>query len=280
MDKLKAFGLELYYFFTSRVFFKHLALMTGLSVILGFLLFWGMGRYTLQGDSVSVPDLRKQSLQRAKDLLSASDLRLVVSDSSYDDKLPAMSIIEQTPKPGSSVKRSRTIYVKINQQNPPEMSLYYQDIIGHPLPTVKRKLAEGMKLKLNVKYTAGRAKNTVAQLSYKGKVIFRDIEDSRSRPPKEAVKIPQGATVDLLVYQGGDAENKTVPDMLCQTFGKAEGIIRMNKFNLGQVQLGPNIRDTLAAFVRRQDPVGGEQISMGGAINIWLVAEKPAGCED
>lgn len=280
-NKFKAFFLEIYYFLSSKIFLKNVAIMLGISMGGILLLFWVLSKYTLQGDYVKVPDLQKQSLQRASDLLELSELRIIVSDSSYDSKLPASTILEQIPAPGSKVKRNRTIYVKINQRAAPEVSISYSDIVGKPLQSVKRKLSGVYKLRVQVRYTKGRAKNTIAQLSYDGKVIFRDMEmTGRTVAPKEPYRIPQGATVELLVYEGKEAENKTVPDVTCLEYGKAEGIIRMSNFVVAEIRVSGAVTDSSKAIIRRQDPLGGEKMSMGGGINLWLDVAPVAGCEE
>ena len=51
---------------------------------------------------VQVPDLRKQTQEKAEEMLAASQLTGDVT-TEYDDTIPEGSVISQTPQPGTSV---------------------------------------------------------------------------------------------------------------------------------------------------------------------------------
>ncbi len=70
--------------------------------------------YTRHNDSVVVPTLTGLSQQEATTLLQFNDLGMEVIDSVYNETMAPGVILESVPKSGSSVKRSRTIYVTVN----------------------------------------------------------------------------------------------------------------------------------------------------------------------
>jgi len=70
---------------------------------------------TNHGQKIEVPNLAKLDAFQAEQVLNDKDLRMVVLDTlDYDKNYPPLTILEQDPTPGSSVKENRKIYVKIN----------------------------------------------------------------------------------------------------------------------------------------------------------------------
>ena len=81
--------------------------------ILICLVVWLRG-YTQHGVEVEVEDVRGMVEAEAEPLLAAQGLRLIVVDSTYSDKVPFGTIVEQDPKPMSHAKHGRAVYVTIN----------------------------------------------------------------------------------------------------------------------------------------------------------------------
>ncbi len=106
-------------FIKSRVFFINLAIAL---VVLG-LLFGGAGKflswYTNHGEFIVLPDLSKKSLTDVEGLLQEKGLKYVIIDSSYDEKLPPRTVINQIPYVGAHVKSGRNIYLYITSTVPP-----------------------------------------------------------------------------------------------------------------------------------------------------------------
>ena len=84
--------------------------------------FW-MARFTHHGESIEVPDVKGMVLSDAEYSLTRVELQAVVSDSGYDRKLPAGSVLEQLPAGGSRVKSGREIYLTINSGRTPTLAL-------------------------------------------------------------------------------------------------------------------------------------------------------------
>jgi beta-lactam-binding protein with PASTA domain len=281
MNVIKSFFREAYYFVSSKIFWKYFGgIVAFLSVFL-LLLFWILNWYTMHGEFIEVPKLKGKSVAEADKLLRPLGLVYVVSDSAYNPDLTPGTILEQTPKEQSKVKESRTIYLIVNRSNPPDIMIAYSDVIGRPLKEVERRF-QALGLRVGKKeYIEGRAANTIAMVKLGRQLLFKEVDaERREKAPKEPQKVPQGSVVDLVLYKGNDAEAKEVPDLVCQTFGRAEGMIKMHKFVLGQVNVEPNVRDTLRAYVRQQDPPAYMRVSMGSGVSVWLSSEKPKACEE
>lgn len=86
-------------------------------VLLGLAL-WRLNVYTRHGQAISVPDIKKMSIENATALLARQNLRCEIIDSIYHpDAIPG-SVIDQTPPEGSLVKENRIVFVTINARSP------------------------------------------------------------------------------------------------------------------------------------------------------------------
>ena len=84
--------------------------------------FW-MNRFTHHGERIEVPDVKGMVLSDAEYALSHAELEAVVTDSGYNRKLPAGTVLEQIPASGSHVKSGREIYLTINSGQTPTLPL-------------------------------------------------------------------------------------------------------------------------------------------------------------
>ena len=66
-------------------------------------------RYTEHGTEVEVPNIRGMVVTEAEPVLAQQELRLTVIDSTYSDKVPFGTIVEQDPKPDSHVTDARSM---------------------------------------------------------------------------------------------------------------------------------------------------------------------------
>ncbi len=102
-------------FLFSKVFWKQILIMAVLTVILVVGVYFWLLSYTRHGQQIEVPDLNGLKVEKAKKLLRQNQMELVILDTlEYDPDMPAFSVRDQNPSPGSAVKPGRKIYVKIN----------------------------------------------------------------------------------------------------------------------------------------------------------------------
>lgn len=280
---MKSFFKFLYYFLSSKLFLKNIGMMIGIALLSFVLLFWLiLPSYTRHNESIEVPDIKGLSVKNAERQLKSRKLRLVVTDTIYNAKRNPGIILKQSPEANSRVKPNRSIYLTVNANSAPPVNIYYNEIIGRPLNFVEKKFkALGLKIG-QLKYVDGGGENTVAAAYTKDKtLIFKEADPSKGeRRPKQPYQLKQGDKVDLELYKGKDSGKKLVPDLSCKTFSEAEFIIKGNAFYLGTVSYGPNIIDTMNAYVVRQSPSAASRASMGAGIDIWLLAEKPEVCQE
>ena len=113
----------------SRYLWLNLAAMLALIVGLAIGAQIVMGIYTHHGESIALPDVRKHSFQQAVNALEDLGMEVVVTDTGYVKSLPPGTILEMTPAPGTHVKSGRIIYLTINADNTPTITL--PDIIDN-----------------------------------------------------------------------------------------------------------------------------------------------------
>ena len=124
MDTKEFFGK-----FKSKYLWGNLLAMALTVVLLCVGVKFGLDIYTHHGEGVPVPNLTGMTFNNAAHLLDSNGLRIVVSDSGYNKRLPADCILAQSPGEGTSVKKGHTIYVTVNSPSSPTVTI--PDIIDN-----------------------------------------------------------------------------------------------------------------------------------------------------
>lgn len=109
--------------FRSKYLWGNLLAMALTVVLLCVGVKYGLDIYTHHGEGVPVPNLTGMSFNSAASLLDRNELRIVVSDSGYNKRLPADCILAQSPGEGTSVKKGHTIYVTVNSPSSPTVAI-------------------------------------------------------------------------------------------------------------------------------------------------------------
>ena len=84
---------------------------------------YGLDAYTHHGEFVEVPKIEGMVYERARALIEERGLNLMVTDSGYNKRLPANSILVQNPGSGLKVKEGHTIYVTVNSPSSPSFAI-------------------------------------------------------------------------------------------------------------------------------------------------------------
>lgn len=107
--------MKLFKFLVSKAFFRSVIIALVLAVVGAFLVLQWLKNTTNHDQKIAVPELTQLDTDAALEVLSKSNLQMVVLDTlEYDKNLPAYTILEQDPKENTFVKEARKIYVKIN----------------------------------------------------------------------------------------------------------------------------------------------------------------------
>lgn len=113
----------------SRYLWLNILAMLLLMVVIALCVHITLNIYTHHGESISVPDVRKQSLESAQRSLENRGFIVEVNDTGYVKNLPSGVILEQMPAAGTRMKSGRVVYLTINSANSPTLAL--PDIIDN-----------------------------------------------------------------------------------------------------------------------------------------------------
>ncbi|MFE3847603.1 PASTA domain-containing protein [Flavobacterium sp. LB3P45] len=155
-------------YLTSRVFFLQALSALAIIAVLGYLFMHWLTFTTDHGHEITVPDLRKLTVEQVEEKLDALDLDYVLLDSvDFRNEFPKFSVVEQDPLPGAKVKVGRKVYIKINASG--FSSVKIPDLIEktyrEAVPTLKALgLEEG-----TITYIPNLGKDMVLEMRYKGR---------------------------------------------------------------------------------------------------------------
>ena len=92
----------------------NILLMVAASVVLVFILIFGLDLYTRHGKTVTVPDLRGKTVAEMKRILDEAGLDYEINDSTFSRTAIPGTVREVFPEPGSQVKAGRILFIAIN----------------------------------------------------------------------------------------------------------------------------------------------------------------------
>ncbi|MBP5799189.1 MAG: PASTA domain-containing protein [Prevotella sp.] len=140
--------------FLSGYLLGNLLAMVVVIVLLCFGVKYGLDWYTHHGQGIVVPKVEGMTYMKAYTLVEQNGLRIMVTDSGYNKRLPANCILAQSPGEGTKVKEGHTIYVTVNSPSSPSFAI--PDVVDNSsLREAEAKLmAIGFKL-LPPKYVPG-----------------------------------------------------------------------------------------------------------------------------
>lgn len=101
----------------------HIVLALGLSAAILGLIWWGLGQYTRNGVSVTVPSLEGQMVGQAIRQLKEVGLEYEIVDSTYNVDAVPRTVADVTPIAGSAVKPGRIIFLRIYAHSPKSVSI-------------------------------------------------------------------------------------------------------------------------------------------------------------
>ncbi|MFN8276544.1 MAG: PASTA domain-containing protein [Chitinophagales bacterium] len=255
-------------YFTKALAYN-LLLALALTILLLLLVNWGLRIYTRHGQSVQVPDVRGKVASAAEDVLDQSHLDMEIMDSVFMPDKPPMAVIEQNPKPGTKVKAGRTIYLTINSSHAPLTEI--PDLVGRSSYKYARIQLESMGFKLTEPvYRPDPHQDAVLEVLVNNKVV---------RP---GTKIPKGTMVTLVLGDGLANQKITVPYLVGLRY--EEALLKLKEeyqLAVGALVVNDDVRDTLRAFVYKQEPSYGDghKIRVGEEVDLFLSREMPEDIE-
>ena len=232
-----------------------LALLVGAGLLVG-LIYW-LRSYTQHGIEVEVEDVRGLVAAEAEPLLAAQGLHLVIIDSTYTDKVPFGTIVEQDPKPMSHAKHGRAVYVTINATTKRQITMPdLLDISYRQAETTLRGM--GLEVDTTYEYEPSAFRDLVLDIKYNDESVHA------------GDKIPIGSTVRLVVGFGRGTEEVEVPSVLGLTLADARSLLLSHRLIVGAVSYDTPAEEEVPQYVYRQVPHAGERLLEGETVTLRL----------
>jgi beta-lactam-binding protein with PASTA domain len=224
---------------------------------------WGLvaylRSYTEHGIEVEVPSVRGMIVEDALPILEEQGLRLEVIDSTYSEKVPFGSIVEQDPQPQSHAKHGRTVYVTVNASG--KRKVLMPDLLNMSSRQAVMTL-QGLGLIVDTVYDY--------EPSIDSDLVLDVKVDGVSIQENE--KIPVGTTVRLVVGFGLGTEEVEVPSLIGLTLQEARSRLLDCHLTVGAV-----IRDEqeqAGQYVYSQTPRAGALILEGDRVTLRLSTDR------
>lgn len=126
--------------------------------------------YTHHGKEILVPDLTKQKVEQATNIISNDGFEIIVIDTiDYNPKFPPLTIAEQEPKANYAVKQGRKIYVKINAKG--YSSIRLPNLEGRTLRHASAIIESLGLIKGETKYEPDFAKDVILRIEQDGRIL-------------------------------------------------------------------------------------------------------------
>ena len=232
-----------------------LALLIGIGILIALIAY--LRRYTEHGVEVEVADVRGMVEAEAQLKLDGQDLVLVVIDSTYSDKVPFGTIVDQNPQPGSHAKHGREVYVTINATMKRQVSMpNLQDMSYRQAETTLR----GMGLVVDSVYD-------YEPSAYRDLVL--DVK-SNGVSVAPGQKVPVGTKVRLVVGFGRGTEQVEVPSVIGLTLQDARKLLLSHRLTVGAVSYDEKTEEGVTQYIYRQIPAAGERLVEGETVSLRL----------
>jgi beta-lactam-binding protein with PASTA domain len=247
-------------FFQTKVGKIVLNLLIAIAIILlSFvaLLIW-LHHYTKHGVEISVPNITGLYIEEAQITLTAEGLQLAIIDSTYSQKTPLGTLLEQNPKPGSKVKKGRTIYAIQNAR-------FRRPVIMPELRDLSLRQAESTIKALGLE---------LGEIIYEPSTYKDLILDVRTEntPIAAGTQVPEGTVVDLHVGRGPGVRQVTVPSIVGKSLTDARSWLMGHSLSMGRVEYDvEHTEETKDLYiVYSQTPESGTVVVEGTTVNIKL----------
>ncbi|HSU27222.1 MAG TPA: PASTA domain-containing protein [Chitinophagaceae bacterium] len=222
---------------------------------------------TRHGKATMVPSVTGKKYDEARKILHKAGFDVDIQDSIYIDSLPPMAVIKQIPDADELVKSSRTVYLVINRSVPPLVPM--PNLVGYSFRNAEMVL-KNMDLRIgDTTFKPDFAKNSVLQQYYNGSEI------------KPGTAIRKGSLISLVLGDGVGNSEFSVPVLIGMSFREARERLEANGLGIGAIVLEPDVKDTLSAYIYRQNPERFDEdgniqhIRSGQLMDVWLQLEKP-----
>lgn len=252
-----------------NIFDKSDAIFLGINILLAIVvvviilvsLIAYLKSYTQHGVEVEVSNVRGLAKEDAEAVLDQQGLRLVVIDSTYSEKVPFGTIVEQDPMPDSHAKLGRAVYVTVNASGKRQIPMpNLQDMSYRQAETTLRGL--GLLVDTIYDYEPSAFRDLILDVKAHGQSV----------QPGE--KIAVGTKVRLVVGFGRGTEEVEVPSVIGMSPVDARHVLLSHRLTVGAVTCDEAVEeDGTPLFVYQQIPAAGEKLIEGETVALKLTMD-------
>ncbi len=213
---------------------------------------------TNHGQTITVPDVSKLSMDEMRNILNDRNLRYEVTDCTFVAGAQPLTIIEQYPRANAKVKEDRKIYLKVTKRVAPMVAMpSLVDMIDRSAV----RMLESMGLQEGDRtYVPDVAKNSVLRQLYNGKEIAA------------GTPIPKGSKIDLEIGDGLGNTMFDIPNVVGLQLDEAEAAIRGSNLKIGtKISVDDPEKEVGTVVRQRPEARPGERIRVGETMDLWVV---------
>lgn len=236
----------------------------GLGLLLIFLMLQLLGWMTRHGEYLTVPKVKGKGTTEAIRLLEEKGFEVVIQDSVYTDTLARGTVIKQLPDPNSTVKINRAVFLTVNRYVPPMIVM--PSLEGKSMNFAIDLLRRNHLELTDTLFRPDFMKGSVIEQQYRGVKITA------------GTKLQWGSGITLIIGSGLENEDMPVPELLGLTFEEAK--MQLDSVGITLIPVPDlSVRDTLSAFIYRQNPQRYNEdhelnyIKPGMVMDLWLSRE-------
>ena len=215
--------------------------------------------YTRHGQEVEVPQVIGLYPHEAEVLLRSADLHLAVYDSTYTDRLPLGTIVEQTPPVDAKAKKDRTVYVLLNAVHLPQVVLpELHDISYRQATNILKNI--GLKVAAEPVYEPSEYRDLVLDIRCGDESL------------EAGSRLEQGTEVTVVIGAGKGTAKVSVPDLMGKSIADLRTLLLTRHLVTGALVYDEQLTDDNRAdmVVYRQEPAPGTILYEGSPVNLWL----------
>jgi beta-lactam-binding protein with PASTA domain len=241
-------------------------LLTHIGIVVSLILVFFLGFFfiylpftTNHGEAITVPDLKKKSVEGLEDFLDSRDLRYEVNDCTFVAGAVPLTILAQYPQPGAKVKEGRKIYVTVVSRTAPLIKM--PKLTDMTLRSAQMLLKSMSLEEGKLSYVPDMAQNAVLRQMYNGSVI------------EPGQPIPKGSKIDLELGEGLGTAQFDAPMVIDMPLDEAKIAIIGAGLKVGQQMVVPAEEGQAGGTVVRQNPESGNKVRVGDVIDLWVTPQ-------
>lgn len=247
------------HFLKEKKFYLNLLIILVLCVVLLWITFRMLDRYTRHDKVYTMPDFVGQDYREVKREY-AKDFHFILIDSVYPKGQQPGSIYQQDPLPGSKIKKGRNVYAIIVAVTPEKTSM--PNLKGISLrEAIGRLESSGLEVD-HLDYVNYSYKNNIIEQYFHG------------QPVAEGTELVKGSKIVLSVGIGDDKSNVKVPNLIGKSAEEAKRLLNLASLNLGKESWED--RDSLQYMcIRRMSPgPSSGSVKAGTYVDVWYHSSR------